>query len=138
MLFRSDQTVSEQGISRSGNRRVRALSIELAWAWLRYQPTSALSQWFEQRFGEHGRARRIGIVALARKLLIAFWRYVDQGVLPGRGADEELTDSSIRKWIEIRSWCAPLGAGPGIHWMTGVAEGAARPCSRPACDTHKG
>jgi transposase len=80
--FRSDQTVSEQGISRSGNRRVRALSIELAWAWLRYQPTSALSQWFEQRFGEHGRARRIGIVALARKLLIAFWRYVDQGVLP--------------------------------------------------------
>jgi transposase len=80
--FRSDQTVSEQGISRSGNRRVRALSIELAWAWLRYQPTSALSQWFEHRFGEHGRARRIGIVALARKLLIAFWRYADHGILP--------------------------------------------------------
>jgi transposase len=80
--YRSDQTVVEQGISRSGNRRVRALSIELAWAWLRYQPASALSRWFEQRFGQHGRARRIGIVALARKLLIAFWRYLDQGVLP--------------------------------------------------------
>jgi transposase len=80
--YRSDQMVVEQGISRSGNRRVRALSIELAWAWLRYQPTSALSRWFHQRFGQHGRARRIGIVALARKLLIAFWRYLDQGVLP--------------------------------------------------------
>jgi transposase len=80
--YRSDQTVVEQGISRSGNRRVRALSIELAWAWLRNQPRSALSQWFEQRFGHHPRARRIGIVALARKLLIAFWRYLDQGVVP--------------------------------------------------------
>lgn len=80
--YRSDQTVVEQGISRSGNRRVRALSIELAWTWLRYQPASALSRWFEQRFGQHGRARRIGIVAVARKLLIAFWRYLDQGVLP--------------------------------------------------------
>lgn len=80
--YRSDQTVVEQGISRSGNRRVRALSIELAWAWLRHQPASALSRWFEHRFGHHPRARRIGIVALARKLLIAFWRYLDHGVLP--------------------------------------------------------
>ena len=80
--YRSDQMVRERGISRSGNRRVRALSIELAWTWLRYQPDSALSHWFHQRFGQHGRARRIGIVALARKLLIAFWRYLDQGVLP--------------------------------------------------------
>lgn len=80
--YRSDQMVIEQGISRSGNRRVRALSIELAWAWRRYQPDSALTQWFEHRFGHHARARRIGIVALARKLLIAFWRYLDRGVLP--------------------------------------------------------
>jgi transposase len=80
--YRSDQSVSEQGISRSGNRRVRARSIELAWAWLRYQPESALSQWFHRRFGQHGRARRIGIVAVARKLLIALWRYADQEILP--------------------------------------------------------
>jgi transposase len=80
--YRSDQSVSEQGISRSGNRRVRALSIELAWAWLRHQPDSALSQWFHRRFGQHGRARRIGIVAVARKLVIALWRYADQEVLP--------------------------------------------------------
>jgi transposase len=80
--FRSDQTVIEQGISQSGNRRVRALSIELAWAWLRYQPQSALSRWFHLRFGQHARARRIGIVAVARKLLIALWRYLEQGLVP--------------------------------------------------------
>lgn len=80
--YRSDQMVREQGISRSGNRRVRALSVELAWAWLRHQRTSAVTHWFETRFGHHTRARRIGIVALARKLLIALWRYADQGVLP--------------------------------------------------------
>lgn len=80
--YRSDQSVSEQGISRSGNRRVRALSIELAWAWLRHQPDSALSHWFHRRFGQHGRARRIGIVAVARKLVIALWRYADQELLP--------------------------------------------------------
>jgi transposase len=80
--YRSDQSAREQGISRSGNRRVRALSIELAWAWLRHQPDSALSQWFHRRFGQHGRARRIGIVAVARKLVIALWRYADQELLP--------------------------------------------------------
>jgi transposase len=80
--YRSDQSVTEQGISRSGNRRVRALSIELAWAWLRYQPESALSRWYHRRFGEHARARRIGIVAVARKLVVALWRYVDHDVIP--------------------------------------------------------
>lgn len=73
----------EQGISKAGNSRVRALLIELAWIWLRWQPGSALSQWFQRRFGGQGpRGRRIGIVALARKLLIALWRYLEQGVVP--------------------------------------------------------
>jgi transposase len=80
--YRSGQSANEQGISRSGNRRVRALSIELAWSWLRHQPDSALTHWFHARFGQHTRARRIGIVAVARKLLVALWRYVDHGVLP--------------------------------------------------------
>jgi len=80
--YRSGQRGVEQGISQSGNRRVRALSIELAWAWVRYQPLSALTQWFHHRFGQHARARRIGIVAVARKLLIAWWRYLQTGVLP--------------------------------------------------------
>ena len=78
----SDQSQREQGISRSGNRRVRTLLVEMAWAWVRWQPVSALTQWYQARFAQHGRARKIGIVALARKLLIALWRWVDQGVVP--------------------------------------------------------
>jgi transposase len=80
--YRSDQRVVEQGISRAGNRRVRALSIELAWSWLRWQPTSALTRWFHEQFGRHGRSRRIGIVAVARKLVIAVWRYLETGTPP--------------------------------------------------------
>jgi transposase len=80
--YRSDQSVVEQGISQSGNRRVRALAVELAWSWLRHQPKSDLSEWFRRRFGQHPRTRRIGIVAVARKLLIALWHYVDHGRLP--------------------------------------------------------
>lgn len=73
----------EQGIDKSGNARVRAMAVEIAWCWLRFQPESELSKWFQNRFG-HGskRMRRIGIVALARKLMIALWRYLDQGIVP--------------------------------------------------------
>lgn len=73
----------EQGISKAGNRYLRAIAIEIAWSWLRYQPKSALSRWYRERFASGGaRVRRIGIVALARKLLIALWRYLETGVLP--------------------------------------------------------
>lgn len=73
----------EQGISKAGNPRLRTTMVELAWLWLRYQPDSALSQWFRARAqNERGRIRRILIVALARKLLIALWRYVTQGEMP--------------------------------------------------------
>lgn len=74
----------EQGISKAGNRRVRTLMIEIARGWCRFQPTSTLTQWFETRFA-HGsaRLRRIGLVALARKLLIALWRFVATGTVPG-------------------------------------------------------
>jgi transposase len=73
----------EQGISKAGNRRVRRVMIEFAWLWLRWQPDSELSRWYRRRFA-HGspRMRRIGIVALARKLLIALWRYVEFGEVP--------------------------------------------------------
>jgi len=81
--YDSGQSQREQGISKAGNRRVRALLVEIAWYWLRYQPHSALSEWFNRRFGSGGkRMRRIGIVALARRLLIALWRYVEHGVIP--------------------------------------------------------
>jgi transposase len=81
--YDSGDSVREQGISKAGNKRIRTLMVELSWLWLRYQPGSQLSQWFEQRFGSGGkRMRRIGIVALARKLLIALWRYLQTGAIP--------------------------------------------------------
>jgi transposase len=81
--FSSGGLNREQGISKAGNRRVRCLMIELAWYWVRYQPRSALSRWFMRRFGSGGkRTRRIGIVALARKLLIALWKYLEKGIIP--------------------------------------------------------
>lgn len=84
MPYQSGTTVHfEQGISKAGNRRVRTMAIEIAWAWLRFQPQSRLSLWFQERYGPGSRrCRRVGIVALARKLLIALWRYLDQGVIP--------------------------------------------------------
>lgn len=81
--YDSGDSTREQGISKAGNKRIRKLMVELSWLWLRYQPGSQLSQWYEKRFGSGGkRMRRIGIVALARKLLIALWRYLEHGVLP--------------------------------------------------------
>jgi len=73
----------EQGISKAGNRRIRAMAIEIAWGWLRFQPDSELSRWYQRRFGEGStRLRKIGIVALARKLLIKLWQYLETGALP--------------------------------------------------------
>jgi transposase len=62
---------------------MRALAIEIAWGWLRYQPESQLSQWYQERYG-HGspRLKKIGIVALARKLLIELWKYLETGKPP--------------------------------------------------------
>jgi transposase len=81
--YQSGESAREQGISKAGNRHVRWMTTELAWSWLRFQPESALSVWFRERFGSGGkRLRRIGIVAVARKLLIALWRFLETGVLP--------------------------------------------------------
>jgi transposase len=74
---------ADQGISKAGNPRIRTLAIELSWLWLRHQPESALTSWFLQKVGNAtGRIRRIAIVALARKLMIALWRYVTIGLIP--------------------------------------------------------
>ena len=83
MPYRSGSTDRDQSISRAGNPRARRTLIQLAWLWLRYQPGSALATWFRERVGTlQGRTRRIAIVAMARKLLIALWRYVETGVMP--------------------------------------------------------
>ena len=80
--YDSGESTREQGISRAGNARLQAVSIQLAWNWVRWQPTSALTQWYQANFGKGKRARRVGIVAVARKLVIALWRYVTLGVVP--------------------------------------------------------
>lgn len=81
--FASGSMAREQGISKEGNRRVRTRMIELAWKWLQFQPQSDLSQWF-RKFALSGRLRRVGIVAVARKLLVAMWHFLEHDIIPGQ------------------------------------------------------
>jgi len=81
--FQSGAMSRDQGISKAGNAKARTVMVELAWLWLRHQPDSPLSVWFRDRVGKlKGRIRRITIVAVARKLLIALWRYLETGLVP--------------------------------------------------------
>jgi transposase len=81
--YQSGELHREQGITKAGNRYIRAVAIEIAWGWLRFQPQRALSRWYQERFGQgSSRLRRIGIVALARRLLVELWRYLETGVVP--------------------------------------------------------
>jgi transposase len=81
--YQSGDRNHEQGISKAGNPRLRAMLVEISWGWLRWQPRSRLSRWFHDRFGRGtSRYKRVGIVALARKLLVALWRYVEKGEIP--------------------------------------------------------
>jgi transposase len=95
--YHSGESSREQGISKAGNKQLRRLLVELAWSWLRYQPDSALTRWFYKRFGEGPRLRRIGIVAVARKLLIALWRYLERGEVPA-GAKLVAWDPKVNGW----------------------------------------
>jgi len=88
--YQSGESAREQGITKAGNRHVRWMTTELAWSWLRYQPESVLSCWLRERCGSGGkRLRRLGIVAVARKLLMALWRCLTSGVLPERAVLKE-------------------------------------------------
>jgi len=81
--YASGDMILEQGVSKAGNRRIRSLMVEISWLWLKFQPESKLSQWYFERFADGGRRmRRVGIVALSRKLLIAFWEYLEKGKVP--------------------------------------------------------
>ena len=103
--YNSGDSAHEQGISRAGNRRVRAMAIEIAWAWLRYQPNSDLSQWYQRRFGAGGkRMRRIGIVAMARRLMIDLWRYLERGIMPAGAVLKKRPAAQLR---ECRKPIAP-------------------------------
>ena len=81
--YQSGESTHDQGITRAGNKHVRRVMVQLAWSWIRYQPASTLTTWYQGKFGGGSRRlRRIGIVALARKLLIALWHYVEHGDIP--------------------------------------------------------
>ena len=81
--FQSGDMARDQGIAKAGNSRARKAMIELAWLWRRHQPDSALSKWFGERVGDRkGRVKRIAIVAMARKLAVALWRYLETGLVP--------------------------------------------------------
>lgn len=80
--WRSGSIDREQGVSKSGNPRLRTTMVQAAWLWLRYQPDSALSRWFQERVRSNGgRGKKVAIIALARKLLVAFWKYAVSGVV---------------------------------------------------------
>jgi transposase len=81
--YDSGDSRRQQGISKAGNHRARTTAIELAWLWLKHQPDSELSRWFRKRVGDvKGRIRKVAIVALARKLVVALWRYLQTGLVP--------------------------------------------------------
>ena len=94
--YNSGDSVRDQGISKAGNRRLRAMIIEISWMWLRIQPNSHLTRWYQERFAKGSkRMRRIGIVALSRRLLIELWRYLETGAIPA-GARLKAANSRIR------------------------------------------
>jgi transposase len=80
--YDSGESERDQGITRAGNQRLQSVMVQLAWGWLQWQPHSVLTRWYQERFGRGKRTRKVGIVALARKLLIALWRYATAGVVP--------------------------------------------------------
>jgi transposase len=80
--YDSGESSRDRDITRAGNARLQAVMTELAWGWVHWQPHSALTRWYLERFGRGKHTRKVGIVALARKLLIALWRYVTQGIVP--------------------------------------------------------
>src|SRR4051794_3478807 len=109
--YASGGTSREQGISKAGNRRARKALIELAWLWLRHQPESALARWYRDRVGTAtGRVKRIAIVALARKLLVAIWRYVETGLVPAEAAVRTGPDRAIIGTWPGRAGMSEVGA----------------------------
>jgi len=116
--FASGQLQGEQGLSKTGNSRLRSLTIELAWLWLLYQPSSALSKWYQERFGAgNRRVRRIGIVALARKLMVALWKYVEGGEIPAGAVMK--TEKQLRRHRRTASLTAK-SAEKSLSQSTGL------------------
>jgi len=122
----SGNTAYERGLAKAGHYHIRALAIESAWGWVRFQPASALPQWYPQRFANgRSRLRRIGIVALARTLLIALWRFVETGVVPDGAA--------LKATVHIETLSQYTGCETGLVWVAREETGFA-----PRTDHEKG
>ncbi len=104
--YESGESSHDQGISRAGNKRLQSVMVQLAWSWVHWQPLSALTLWYRACFGKGKRARKIGIVALARKLLIALWRWTTHGVLPAGAVLKQRVDRSAHR---TRAACTARG-----------------------------
>jgi transposase len=137
----SGDTEHEQGISKAGNAMIRALAIELAWSWVRRQPTSTLSRWYRARYSAGGaRQRRVGIVAVARKLLIALWRYLDTGLLPEAPCSKpnvppRVLHPLVRRARRCSGSASEIASERGAVRSEGAARrvGTAREGCRPTC-----
>jgi hypothetical protein len=115
---------------------MRTMAVEIAWGWIRFQPESLLTQWYQTRFGQgSARLRKIGIVALARKLLIALWRFLKTGELPvgavlkAAGSGERIPEDEQvpRSETRVLGWCGQLVAGHGFAARTAYEEGLSTP-----------
>jgi transposase len=124
--YRSGGLQREQGISKAGNSRRRVALVELAWLWLRYQPGSTLARWFNKRLADgQGRMKKVLIVALARKLLIALWKYATRGVLP-EGARLKVAWRADRQRGKGASLTAPFSrTGRSARDLPNRSEGTA-------------
>jgi transposase len=117
--YQSGDLEHEQGISKAGNRRIRTMLVEIAWGWLRFQPDSELSQWYEKRFGKgNARQRKIGIVALARKLLVALWKYLETGEIPAGAV--------LATWEQKVNGRVPVAKRPAAEVAASGREGLTR------------
>jgi hypothetical protein len=152
--YQSGESRRELGITKAGNGSMRTMAVEMAWGWVRLQPESMLTQWYQARFGQgSARLRKIGMVALARKLLIALWRFLKTGELPAgavlkaEGAGEIIPEGTKvpRRGPTVLGWCGQLVAGHGFAARTEYEEGLPTPgftgaqsACRIGCLTHRG
>jgi hypothetical protein len=120
--YQSGDSAHEQGISKAGNRHIRTMLVEIAWCWLRFQPQSELALWYQRRFGQgNSRQKKIGIVALARKLLVALWKYLERGEVPA-GAELTTWEQKVNARIRVPGHPAQSVAASCRESLTPIAK----------------
>jgi transposase len=131
--YQSGDSAHEQGISKAGNRYVRWMLVEIAWCWLRFQPQSELAQWYQRRFGQgNSRQKRIGIVALARKLLVALWKYLERGEVPA-GAELTTWEQKVNARIRVTGPPAKGVAASGRESLSPIAKSKGKKKRQTTC-----